>query len=49
MPFGLVQDDFIDFALGQFNKRLARLEKARGASMADINRITQAAIDADDA
>ncbi|MGL4650731.1 MAG: R2-like ligand-binding oxidase [Caldilineaceae bacterium] len=29
MPFGLVEDEFIDFALGQFNKRLARIERAR--------------------
>ena len=29
MPFGLVIDDFIDYSLGQFEKRLARLELAR--------------------
>ena len=49
MPFGLVQEDFIDFALSQFNKRLARLENARGASLPEVNRITQNAIDQDDA
>lgn len=49
MPFGLVQDEFIDFALNQFNKRMARLEKAQGATLAEINHITQSAIDADDA
>ena len=29
MPFGLEQGEFIDFALGQFNKRLERIEHAR--------------------
>lgn len=49
MPFGLVQEDFIDYALSQFNKRLARLESARGVSLPEVNRITQNAIDQDDA
>ncbi len=49
MPFGLVQEDFIDFALSQFNKRLERLERSRGASLPDVFRITQDAIDQDDA
>lgn len=29
MPFGLVEGDFVDYALDQFGKRLARLEAAR--------------------
>ena len=49
MPFGLVQEDFIDYALSQFNKRLARLEKSRGATLSEVNRLTQSAIDQDDA
>ena len=38
MPFGLEESDFVDFAMGQFQKRYERLEKARGASLAEINR-----------
>jgi len=34
MPFGLVEDQFIDYALGQFNKRLARIERARDSGEA---------------
>lgn len=49
VPFGLVESDFVDFGLSQFQKRLERLEKARGASLAEVYRVTQAAIDADDA
>jgi len=36
MPFGLRQDDFIDFAMGQFRKRMARLELARAQGAADL-------------
>lgn len=49
MPFGLVLDDFIDYASGQFDKRITRLERARGASLAEIERRTDAVIRADDA
>jgi ribonucleoside-diphosphate reductase beta chain len=49
MPFDLVQDDFIDFATSQFQKRIERLEKARGAQLEDIYRITHAVIEQDDA
>ena len=38
MPFGLAEADFVDFAMGQFQKRYERLEKARGATLAAINR-----------
>ena len=40
-PFGLVESDFVDFALGQFQKRLERLERARGASLAEIEQIAR--------
>ena len=40
-PFGLVEADFVDFAMGQFEKRLERLEKAQGASLADIERVAR--------
>lgn len=49
MPFGLKEDDFVNYAMMQYQKRYARLEKARGASLDDIYRVTQAAIDANDA
>ncbi|KAA3662890.1 MAG: R2-like ligand-binding oxidase [Chloroflexi bacterium] len=48
MPFGLVESDFTDFALSQFQKRYERIEKARGASLDEIYRVTQRAIDMDD-
>ncbi len=49
VPFGLQVDDFANYAMMQFQKRVARLEKARGASLDDIARVTQEAIDANDA
>jgi ribonucleoside-diphosphate reductase beta chain len=49
MPFGLVADDFVSFAMDQFSKRYARLEKSRGASLDEINRVTTRAIEDDDA
>lgn len=36
MPFGLSIDDFTGFAMMQFQKRYARIEKARGASLQEI-------------
>ena len=35
-PFGLRMEEFSDFALGQFSKRLARLEKARAQTAAEV-------------
>ena len=37
VPFGLVEDDFVNYAIGQFTKRFERLEKAKGASLNEIN------------
>lgn len=34
--------------MAQFQKRIERVEKARGSSLADIYRVTQRVIDADD-
>jgi ribonucleoside-diphosphate reductase beta chain len=48
MPFGLQQNDFTDFALAQFQKRLARIEKAKAADLAEVQQITQQIIDAND-
>ncbi len=49
VPFGLVEDDFIQYAMTQFSKRAERLEKARGASLDEINRVTQSVIESGDA
>ncbi len=38
VPFGLVEDDFVNYAMSQFSRRFERLEKARGASMEEIHR-----------
>ncbi len=35
-PFGLRMEAFADFALGQFGKRLARLERARGQTLEEV-------------
>lgn len=35
-PFGLRIEEFADFALSQFGKRVARLEKARGQTLAEV-------------
>jgi ribonucleoside-diphosphate reductase beta chain len=35
-PFGLRIDEFAEFAMSQFGKRAARLEKARGQTLADV-------------
>ena len=36
MPFGLVMEDFTDFALTQFGNRVARLERARAQTLAEV-------------
>ncbi len=36
VPFGLRVDDFIDFALVQFNKRLTRIERAKEQTLEEI-------------
>ena len=36
MPFGLELETFSNYALAQFQKRLGRLEAARGSSMAEV-------------
>jgi len=46
VPFGLVEDDFVNYAMSQFTKRFERLEKARGASLDEINRVARDTEDA---
>ncbi len=48
VPFGLVEADFINFAMDQFSKRSERLEKARGSSLDEINRVTKIVIELDE-
>jgi len=48
IPFGLVEMEFVDYAMSQFQKRIERVEKARGASLDDIYRVTQKVIDTND-
>lgn len=40
-PFGLKEEDFVSYAMGQFTKRYERLEKARGASLDEINKVAK--------
>ena len=49
VPFGLSPSDFTDFAISQFQKRMDRLDRARGASLDEINRVTLAVIEQGDA
>ncbi|NDJ84521.1 MAG: ribonucleotide-diphosphate reductase, partial [Chloroflexi bacterium] len=49
IPFGLVEDDFVNYAMAQYQKRYDRLMRARGASLEDVYRVTHDAIEADDA
>ena len=49
IPFGLVEEDFINYAMDQFSKRSERLEKARGASLDEINRVAKNLIESGDA
>jgi len=37
IPFGVDLDDIMNYAMGQFQKRLARIEKARNQSLVEIN------------
>lgn len=48
MPFELKEADFTNFAIGQFSKRLARVEKARGVQLDEIYRVTHQIIEEND-
>jgi ribonucleoside-diphosphate reductase beta chain len=47
VPFGLVEDDFVNYAMDQFSHRFARLEKARGQSLDEVNRVASQRIEAE--
>lgn len=46
VPFGLVEEDFVNYAMSQFSKRFERLEKAKGQSLEDINKVARETEDA---
>lgn len=46
VPFGLKEDDFVNYAMSQFSKRFERLEKARGAGLDEINKVARETEDA---
>lgn len=48
-PFGESEEVFAAFAMGQFQKRLDRLQRARGMSVAEVDAMAEAIIEADDA
>lgn len=48
IPFGLEPEVFSDYALTQFQKRIERIERARGASLDDIYQITHKIIETND-
>lgn len=41
VPFGLKEEDFVNYAMSQFSKRYERLEKARGVSLDEINKVAR--------
>jgi ribonucleoside-diphosphate reductase beta chain len=45
-PFGLEQSTFVDFATRQFTKRHDRISKARGKTIAEIDALAEAEVDA---
>lgn len=49
VPFGLVEDDFVNYAMAQFTKRFERLEKARDQSVDQIERTARQFVEDGDA
>lgn len=48
-PFGESEETFAAYAMGQFQKRLDRLQRARGMTGAEVDKMAEAIIEADDA
>ena len=46
VPFGLVEEDFVNYAMAQFSKRFERLEKAKDSTLDEINRVARETEDA---
>jgi ribonucleoside-diphosphate reductase beta chain len=49
IPFSLQYAEFVNYATAQFQKRIERVEHARGAPRDEIERVAREAIDAEDA
>ena len=45
---GWSRTTFVEYALGQYGKRLERIETARGRTLEEIYGMTQAALDSED-
>lgn len=48
IPFDITKEQFLSYALGQFEKRLDRIQRARALTMEEINRETLEIIESDD-
>ncbi len=48
IPFGLQESEFVEYATAQFQKRIDRVERARGSSLEEIYRTTEQVIEAND-
>ena len=44
MPFGLITNDYLNYALDQFTRRFSSIQEARGASLDEIYRMTSSNI-----
>jgi ribonucleoside-diphosphate reductase beta chain len=49
IPFGLTLEEFTGFAMMQFQKRMGRIQGAKGASLAEVAAVTHQVIDSEDA
>lgn len=45
LPFGLTVEMFLEYAMGQFQKRLARIEKARNQTIEEVSRDAENAME----
>jgi len=48
LPFDVSKEDFMNYAAGQFQKRMTRIERSRGLTMEQVNKESKAIIDAGD-
>lgn len=49
VPFGLKVDDFVGYAMMQFQKRFDRIQRARGQTLEELYRVTDDVVERDDA
>jgi ribonucleoside-diphosphate reductase beta chain len=49
VPFGIRPDEISAYAMSQFQKRLARIERARGVTLEEVCRLHGQAIENEDA